>query len=273
MVNKIGRLTDRDEKELKLETEKALEIFIENEKKGTKKLDDLAACKNYFGREIVGKTLAESEQKDKLNKLMKGLLDSKNYAKRATALFFFLYYYKKQPEEMIEIVSDYYDSIKWEAENIMDQFWKDYPQLMKKNMLKWIESKDERKRSLSFHGLENFSTKDPHFVMEFITKIIDDESLEVQKKITHTLIQIARSRPAEVYPYVQELLKDADDRRVKTIWVSMKKLANSLKSSNSKEKNNDFALLTKNTIKDWRSDKNKKVHTMGDKLYHIIKNI
>jgi len=79
-----------------------------------------------------------------------------------------------------------------------------------------------------------------------------------KKRSTHTLIQIARSRPAEVYPYVQELLKDADDRRVKTIWVSMKKLANSLKSTNSKEKNGDFVLLTKNTIKDWRSDKNKK---------------
>ena len=273
MVNKIGRLTDREEKELKRETSAALEVYMTNKKKGTKKLDELAACKNYFGREIVGKTIAQSEQKDEFADMMRDYLNAKNYAKRATALFFFLYYYQKQPEEMIEIVSEYYDSIKWEAENIMDQFWKDYPQLMKQNMLKWIESDDERKRSLSFHGLENFSEKDPHFVMEFITKIIDDESLEVQKKITHTLIQIARSRPAEVYPYVQELLKDADDRRVKTIWVSMKKLANSLKSANSKEKNSDFALLTKNTIKDWRSDKNKKVHIMGDKLFYIIKNI
>ncbi len=273
MVNKIGRLTDAEEKELQLETNQAVEILTENEKKGKKKVEELAACKNYFGREIIGKTAANSEQKEELAPIMKKLLDSRNYAKRATALFFFLYYYKNKPEEMIEIVSNYYDSIKWEAENIMDQFWKDYPQLMKENMLKWIESKDERKRSLSFHGLENFSTKDPHFVMEFITKIIDDESLEVQKKITHTLIQIARARPAEVYPYVKELLKDADDRRVKTIWVSMKKLANSLKSSNQKDKNGDFALLTKNTIKDWRSDKNKRVHVMGDKLFHIIKNI
>ncbi len=272
MVNTIGRLTDREEKELQQETIAALEIYNTNEKKGIKKIEELAACKNYFGREIVGKTAAESEEKEKFVELMQGLLDSKNYAKRATALFFFLYYYKKQPEKMIEIVGDYYDSIKWEAENIMDQFWKDYPQLMKQNMLKWIESEDERKRSLSFHGLENFSEKDPHFVMEFITKIIDDESLEVQKKITHTLIQIARTQPAEVYPYVQELLKDADARRVKTIWVSMKKLANSLKSTNSKDKNSDFALLTINTIKDWRSDKNKKVHIMGDKLYYIIKN-
>jgi 3-methyladenine DNA glycosylase AlkC len=273
MVNKIGRLTDREEKELQQETIAALEIYKSNEKKGTKKIEELAACKNYFGREIVGKTAADSEEKDKLAGLMRKLLDYKIYTKRATALFFFLYYYKKQPEAMIEIVSNYYDSIKWEAENIMDLFWKDYPQLMKQNMLKWIESTDERKRSLSFHGLENISIKDPHFVMEFIIKIIDDESLEVQKKITHTLIQIARSRPAEVYPYVQELLKDADDRRVKTIWVSMKKLANSLKSSNTKDKNDDFVLLTKNTIKDWRSDKNKKVHIMGDKLFHIIKDI
>jgi len=273
MINKIGRLTDKEEKELQQETIEAVELLAGNSKKGKKKVEELAACKNYFGREIIGKVTANSEHKEELAEIMEKLLDSRMYAKRATALFFFLYYYKNRPEKMIEKVSDYYDSIKWEAENIMDQFWKDYPQLMKENMLKWIESNDERKRSLSFHGLENFSTKDPHFVMEFITKIIDDESLEVQKKITHTLIQIARARPAEVYPYVQELLKDADKRRIKTIWVSMKKLANSIKNTNNKEKNNDFAILTINTIKNWRSDKNKKLHTMGDKLYNIIKDM
>jgi len=170
MVNKIGRLTDREEKELQQETIAALEIYKSNEKKGTKKIEELAACKNYFGREIVGKTAANSEEKDNLEDLMRGLLDSKIYTKRATALFFFMYFYKKQPEKMIEIVSEYYDSIKWEAENIMDQFWKDYPQLMKQNMLKWIESEDERKRSLSFHGLENFSEKDPHLLWNSLQK-------------------------------------------------------------------------------------------------------
>jgi 3-methyladenine DNA glycosylase AlkC len=272
MVKKIGRLNEKEEKEIIYETEKVLELWEKSATKGKKKFEELTACKNYFGRIIVAEKAANSTQKEEVAKLAKLLLDSHSYAKRATALFFFYYYYTEQPEEMIEIVSNYYNSIRWEAENIMDQFWKEYPDLMKANMMKWIESKDGGKRSLSFHGLENISQKDPQFVMEFIEKIIDDESLEVQKKITHTIIQIARYRPAEVYPYLKEWLKDADDRRIKTIWVSMKKLANGLRSTGGKEKNNNFAMLTIDTIKDWKSDKNPKVSTMGEKLFQIIHN-
>jgi len=93
MVNKIGRLTDREEKELQQETIAALEIYKSNEKKGTKKIEELAACKNYFGREIVGKTAANSEEKDNLEDLMRGLLDSKIYTKtcnRPLLLYVFL---------------------------------------------------------------------------------------------------------------------------------------------------------------------------------------
>ena len=272
MVKEIGRLNEKEERQMQQETEKVLELWNKSSQKGKKKFELLAGCKNYFGRIIIAETAANSSQKVEVAKLAKLLLDSHNYAKRATALFFFYNYYKGQPEEMIEIVSNYYDSIKWEAENIMDQFWREYPELMKANMMKWIESKDGKKRSISFHGLENISQKDPHFVMEFIEKIIDDDSLEVQKKITHTLIQIARYRPAEVYPYLKEWLKDADDKRIKTIWVSMKKLANSLKSSGGKDRNSDFVILTKDTIKHWKIDKNPKISTMGEKLFQIISN-
>ncbi|MCK4358399.1 MAG: DNA alkylation repair protein [Candidatus Cloacimonetes bacterium] len=272
MIKEIGRLDEKEEKEFRHKIEKTLEIFDESPKKGEKKFEEFASCKNYFGRILIAETAANSPQKDKVAKIAKSLLDSKNYAKRATALFFFYNYFMDKPEEMVEIVSNYYHSIKWEAENIMDHFWKEYPDLMKANMMKWIESKDEKKRSLSFHGLENISQKDPHFVMEFIEKIIDDESIEVQKKITHTIIQIARARPAEVYPYLKEWLKDSDNKRIKTIWVSMKKLANSLRSAGGKDKNSDFVVLTKDTIKDWRHSKNRKISTMGEKLNQIIQN-
>ncbi len=272
MVKDIGRLDEKEEKELRSQTEKFLKLLDELPKKSKKKFEEFTSCKNYFGRILIAEIAANSPQKDKVAKIAKSLLDSKNYAKRATALFFFYYYFINKPEEMIEIVSNYYHSIKWEAENIMDTFWKEYPDLMKDNMMKWIESEDERKRSLSFHGLENISQKDPHFVMEFIEKIIDDESIDVQKKITHTIIQIAKARPAEVYPYLKEWLKDADNKRIKTIWVSMKKLANSLRLSWGKDKNNDFALLTKDTIKDWKHSKNHKISTMGEKLNIIVKN-
>jgi len=271
MVKEIGRLNEKEEKELRYKTEKTLKLLDESPKKGEKKFEEFASCKNYFGRILIAETAANSPQKDKVVEIAKSLLDSKNYAKRATALFFFYNYLMGKPEEMIEIVSNYYDSIKWEAENIMDHFWKEYPELMKSNMMKWIESADGSKRSISFHGLENISQKDPHFVMEFIEKIIDDESIEVQKKITHTIIQIARARPAEVYPYLKEWLKDADNKRIKTIWVSMKKLANSLRSSGGKERNNDFAILTKDTIRDWKRSSNPQISTMGEKLTQIIK--
>ncbi|MGC9337330.1 MAG: HEAT repeat domain-containing protein [Candidatus Cloacimonadia bacterium] len=270
MVKEIGRLTDKEEQELIEETKKTLELVQKDDKKGKATLEKLAGCKNYFGRLIIAETLAKSPLKEELAKnFIKKLLNSHNYAKRATALFFFYYYYDGEPEKIIDIVSKYYNDIKWEAENIMDQFWKKYPNLMKQNMLKWIESSDENKRSLSFHGLGNIAPKDPHFAMEFIEKIIDDESIEVQKKITHTIVQLARARPADVYPYLKEWLRDANEKRIKTIWVSMKKLTSSL-TSNGKERNKDFEMLTKETIKDWKRDKNPKISTMGEKLYELI---
>lgn len=270
MVKEIGRLTDKEEQELIEETNKTLELVQKDDKKGKAALEKLASCKNYFGRLIIAETLAKSPLKEEIAKnFIKKLLSSHNYAKRATALFFFYYYYDGEPEKIIDIVSKYYNDIKWEAENIMDQFWKKYPNLMKQNMLKWIESSDENKRSLSFHGLGNIAPKDPHFAMEFIEKIIDDESIEVQKKITHTIVQLARARPADVYPYLKEWLRDANEKRIKTIWVSMKKLTSSL-TSNGKERNKDFEMLTKETIKDWKRDKNPKISTMGEKLYELI---
>lgn len=270
MVKEIGRLTDKEEQELIEETKKTLELVQKDDKKGKAALEKLAGCKNYFGRLIIAETLAKSTLKEEIAKnFINKLLNLRNYAKRATALFFFYYYYDGEPEKIIDIVSKYYNDIKWEAENIMDQFWKKYPNLMKQNMLKWIESSDENKRSLSFHGLGNIAPKDPHFAMEFIEKIIDDESIEVQKKITHTIVQLARARPADVYPYLKEWLRDANEKRIKTIWVSMKKLTSSL-TSNGKERNKDFEMLTKETIKDWKRDKNPKISTMGEKLYELI---
>jgi 3-methyladenine DNA glycosylase AlkC len=270
MVKEIGRLTNDEEQELIEETKKALELFKKGSESGRHAIEKIAGCKNYFGRLIIAETLARSELKDEIaQNVTQKLLSSRNYAKRATALFFFYYYYDGQPEKIIDIVSEYYNDIKWEAENIMDEFWKKYPNLMKQNMTKWIENKDENKRSLSFHGLGNIGPKDPHFAMEFIEKIIDDESIEVQKKITHTIVQLARARPADVYPYLKEWLRDADEKRVKTIWVSMKKLASGL-TSNGKDRNKDFELLTKDTIRDWMHDKNPKISTMGEKLYELI---
>ena len=107
--------------------------------------------------------------------------------------------------------------------------------------------------------------------MSFFAKATDDNALEVQKNITHILTQVARSKPIIAFPVIREWLTDADDRRVKTIWVSMKKLANIISQSNKRNQKNDFVILTEQTIKDWAKDENKKVAKMGKKLLYIIK--
>jgi hypothetical protein len=73
-----------------------------------------------------------------------------------------------------------------------------------------------------------------------------------------------------VYPYIREWLAKADDKRIKTIWVSMKKLANIVNQRSKRDKEHDFVLLTDQTIRDWKNDENKNVSHMGRKLFRII---
>jgi 3-methyladenine DNA glycosylase AlkC len=107
--------------------------------------------------------------------------------------------------------------------------------------------------------------------MSFIGNMIDDESLEVQKKITHILTQVGRSKPNKCYPVVKEWLHDADDKRIKTIWVSMKKLANIITQQSNRDKSAEFVKVTTRTVKEWKKDSNQNVSVMGGKLAQILK--
>jgi len=187
-----------------------------------------------------------------------------------TALFYYYKTYKDDPEKLIEILEETYDNIPWEVESIINEMWKRFPELMKHKMYSWIDSENSKKRALSFHGMENIANSDPQYIMEFISKAIDDDTIEVQKKITHILTQVARANPIIVFPYVREWLSDANDKRIKTIWVSMKKLANIVIQRNRREKSEEFVLLTQQTINDWTHDENENVAKMGDKLSHIV---
>ncbi len=171
---------------------------------------------------------------------------------------------------MLELLEITFDSVPWEVESVINGMWKKYPDTMKEYMAAWIESENSQKRSLSFHGMENISRSDPIFIMDFIARAIDDDTMEVQKKITHILTQVARSNPIIVYPYVREWLAEADDRRTKTIWVSMKKLANIVVQRNRRDSKEEFVILTEQTVEDWRSDENENVSQMGDRLARII---
>jgi 3-methyladenine DNA glycosylase AlkC len=106
--------------------------------------------------------------------------------------------------------------------------------------------------------------------MDFIGKVIDDETMEVQKKITHILTQVARVNPIVVFPYIREWLSDANDQRIKTIWVSMKKLANIVVQKNRRDSREEFVILTEQTIQDWMNDENENMSQMGERLWRIV---
>ncbi|MCK4313048.1 MAG: DNA alkylation repair protein [Candidatus Cloacimonetes bacterium] len=271
MLNKIGRLDTEAKKELSSLLEKIFKLLDENKKdKAEKKIYSLAKTPNYFIREFVGAGLLNYSDQRKIMPIARRMLKHKIYGIRATAFFYLYNRYLDDSKKILALIDECAESIPWEVESIINEMWKQYPDLMKEKMKKWIETGNEKKRALSFHGMENISQSDPNFIMEFISKAIDDETLEVQKKITHILTQVARANPAIVFPYIREWLIDADEKRIKTIWVSMKKLANIVVQRNQKNKSYDFVLLTGQTINDWKNDENEIVATMGKKLSRII---
>ncbi len=271
MLNNIGRL-DRDaKKEISSLLEKIFELLDANKKdKAEKKLYSLAKTPNYFIREFVGAGLLNYSDQRKIIPIAKRMLKHRIYGIRATAFFYLYNKHSEDSNKILDLIDDCAESIPWEVESIINEMWKQYPDLMKKKMKKWIETGNEKKRALSFHGMENIAQSDPEFIMEFVTKAIDDDTLEVQKKITHILTQVARANPIIVFPYIREWLLDADEKRIKTIWVSMKKLANIVVQRNQKNKTQDFILLTGQTINDWKNDENENVSNLGKKLSRII---
>jgi 3-methyladenine DNA glycosylase AlkC len=198
------------------------------------------------------------------------MVEHQLYGIRATALFYYSAKYFDEPDKLLDIIEELYDSVPWEAESIINELWKKYSDLMKKRMKQWIVSDKEAKRALAFHGMENIAFSDPDYIMDFVSLAIDDDSMEVQKKITHILTQVARAKPIIAFPYIREWLLTPGDKRRKTIWVSMKKLANILNQKGRREKSQDFVLLTEQTIKDWAIDENESVAHMGKKLLQII---
>ena len=270
-MNEIGRLNGEDRKVMNELLDAAFKLLDKNKiAQAEKKLIEISKTPNYFTREYLGKNLTSYEDHDKLMKITKRMLEHKLYGVRATALFYLYNFYFEEPEKIFEILEKTFDSIPWEVESIINDMWKRYSDLMKDRMSIWIESENSHKRALSFHGMENIANSDPNFIMDFIGKVIDDETMEVQKKITHILTQVARVNPIVVFPYIREWLSEADEQRIKTIWVSMKKLANIVAQKNRKDKNEEFVILAEQTIQDWMNDENENISQMGDRLWRII---
>ncbi|MDY6916245.1 MAG: DNA alkylation repair protein [Candidatus Cloacimonadota bacterium] len=271
MLNKIGRLDSEATKEIDNILYKVFDLLDDDNKgKAKTKLYSLAKTPNYFIREYVGKKLLDYDDQRKMFPIAKKMLSHKMYGIRATALFYMYNRYIQEPKKLLEILGETFEDIPWEAESIINEMWKKYPELMKECMKEWVKSDNEKKRAISFHGMENIAKSDPNYIMEFISDAIDDETIEVQKKITHILTQVARSNPIIVYPYIREWLTEADEKRIKTIWVSMKKLANIVNQRSKRDKDKDFVILTDQTIRDWKNDENRNVAHMGRKLFRII---
>ena len=273
MLNNIGRLDEDDIKELNQKIDLIFEFLDENEKEKAKNaIYSLARTQNYFIREYFGQYLLTYHNQRKILPVMRKMLKSPHYGERATALFYFFKKYTNEPNKIIDIIEMIFENTPWETENILNELWKTAPDVMKERMKAWIKSDNELKRALSFHGMENIADKDPEYIMGFIANTLGDQSMEVQKKITHILTQVAKSKPFIVYPYLRSWLIDANESHQKTIWISMKKLANIIAQKSKRDKTPDFVLLTQQTIKDWSNDPNEKVKRMGRKLYAIIRN-
>ncbi len=271
MIKQVGRLTGDD---LKLMDEQVDMIFKALNKGNTiiaeEKIMELANTSNYFTREELGKRLANYTGRGKLDKICSAMLDHKLYGIRATALFY--YYYKRQdePEVIIKTIEKTIESVPWESETIALEMWKYHSDEMKKQMPVWAKSTNEKKRAMSMHGMENIAGKDPQYIMNFINVLLDDESDEVQKKITHLLTQVGRMRPTQCYAAIKNWLQDADEKRIRTIWMTMKKLANILMQRSKRDKTHDFINVTQKTVKEWKADPNPNVAQMGAKLAQII---
>lgn len=271
MIKNVGRLTGDDLKEMDDHVDKIFKALDkDNPGLAEKKILEMANTPNYFTREELGKRLANYEGNGTLDKICSEMLEHRLYGIRATALFY--YYYKRQdnPAVIIKTIEKTIESVPWESETIAFDMWKHHSDIMKEQMPYWAESDNEKKRAMSMHGMENIASKDPAYIMNFINKLLDDESDEVQKKITHVLTQVGRMRPVQCYAAIKSWLLDADEKRIRTIWMTMKKLANILMQRSKREKTHDFINITQKTVKEWKSDPNQNVSQMGAKLAQIM---
>ncbi|MBM4399126.1 MAG: DNA alkylation repair protein [Candidatus Cloacimonetes bacterium] len=271
MIRNVGRLTGDDLKEMDAQVDKIFKALDkDNSELAEKKILEMANTPNYFTREELGKRLAQYVGNGKLDKVCSEMLNHRLYGIRATALFYFYYKRQDKPEVIIKTIEKTIETVPWESETICFEMWKRQSDVMKEQMLLWTDSDNEKKRAMSMHGMENIAAKDPQYVMNFISKLLDDESEEVQKKITHVLTQVGRMRPVQCYAAIKTWLLDADEKRIRTIWMTMKKLANILMQRSKREKSHEFINITQKTVKEWKSDPNTNVSQMGAKLAQIM---
>lgn len=272
MFKEIGRLEPSDIQKVEDYMGKVFAFLDKSDSnKAISMLTEICNTNNYFLRELVGKLLAKYEDQDKISNIAEQMLNSKVYGLRAAALFYFSNKYFRSPKELITLLEDHYESVPWEIENIIHELWKKNPKTAKDMAFRWIGSKDEQKRLLSFHGLELVIDRDPIFVLDFIGKAIDDSSGEVQKKINHIILQLVKSKPAETYAYIREWLLTGNDQRIKFLVMTLKKIASIYAQKSHKEKTADFTVLTRFVMNDWKSEHNRRLSNVSSKMQQAVR--
>jgi len=274
MVKTIGRLEFKDIKAIDLKMEEIFKSLSQNNiDKAFKILNKILNTQNYFVREVVGKKLTTYPDQSVIDSLVLiNFTDSRIYGVRAAGLFYYWEKYRNEPNKLISLLDSFWDNTPWEVEAILADMWRRFPVETKKHMVSWLDSPNPKQRTLAFHGMEHVADEDPLYILECITKNIDDSSADVQKKMTHVITQVARTRPAECYPFLREWLLEANEARLKTVWSAMKKLVSIANQKNGKDRTDDFYILTKQTIHDWKNDQNEHVAAIGLKLYEEYEN-
>jgi len=273
MSRDLGRLDATDIKEADQKLQKIFN-YLETDKNDLAKtnLAQLLTTSNYFLREYFGKKLASYKNTEKMELLILHLIGHKTYGVRASILFYYYYKNLSSPEKIVNILDMSWNDTPWETEHILQELWQKHPDLMKEKMLQWADSIHEKQRTFAYHGIENVASSDPFFITKMIEKNLDDPLIEIQKKISNVLTHTARIRPAECYSFVREWLTKPTEVRQRTIFIAMKKLITLAYLNNVKNKSDDFYLLTIQSINDWKTDPDRSVSNMGERLVTFSKN-
>lgn len=272
MIKEMGRLNLDDYKLMDAQVDK----IFKNLDKGkndlaTKQIQEMGNTANYFVREELGKRLALYPGSGELDAICAELLEHKLYGIRATALFYFYNKRQDDPAVIVKTVEKTFETVPWESETICFELWKRNPEVMKEYMPHWADSPNENKRSMSLHGMENIADKHPQYVLTFVGRLLDDESEEVQKKISHVLTQVGKARPLQTYANIRRWLIEADEARVRAIWQTLRKLASIHTQRSKKDKPTEFMTVTQRTIQEWKADTNSNVAQMGNRLSQLFK--
>jgi hypothetical protein len=188
MIKEIGRLNLDDYKLMDAQVEK---IFRNLDKDkidlARKQITEMANTPNYFVREELGKRLANYDGPGAMEDVCGELLEDHIYGIRATALFYF--YYNRRSDPAV----DHQDFGKDGGKCALGE--RNHPL----RALEGQSGPDEKHHAglgaisqrqeapMSMHGMENIAIRSPQFVLTFIENLIDDESEEVQDKISHVL--------------------------------------------------------------------------------------